>query len=102
MLKKQFLNLNGCQSTLLQAKQPLANCEQFIQIVHACGDHWMALSTFGADANLVNVYDSVYHTLDEDTESVIKNLLKKMYPLQIRITIIFKSKKGREIVGYFR
>lgn len=96
MLKKQFLNLNGCQSTLLQAKQPLANCEQVIQIVHARGDHWMALSTFGADANLVNVYDSVYHTLDEDTESVIKNLLKKMYPLQIRITNIQKQEGSRD------
>ena len=41
MLKKQFLNLNGCQSILLQA---LANC---VQIDHARGDHWMA------DANLV-------------------------------------------------
>ncbi len=96
MLKKQFLNLNGCQSTLLQAKQPLANCEQVIQIVHARGDHWIALSTFSADANLVNVYDSVYHTLDEDTERVIKNLLKKTYPLQIQITNTQKQKGSRD------
>ena len=61
LLKMQFpgLSMNGLRSTLLQMKkQPLSDSKQVVQIVHSCGDHWLALSTVSAVDGEVNIYVS--------------------------------------------
>ena len=72
LLKAQFSSLNGLRSTLLQSKkQPLSECSQALQIIHSRGNHWIAASTVSVSDGTVRVYDSVYDTLDEDTQSIV-------------------------------
>ena len=76
LLKQQFSEVGGLQSTLLQAK-PRKQCEQnkkMIQIVHSRGDHWIVAATTLAADDRVLVYDSVYTTLDRPTKNTIFNL----------------------------
>ena len=76
LLKQQFPQLNGLKSTLLQSKE---NTGEFlpaqIQIIHcrSC-DHWIVASTNACKDGDVCVYDSVFSTLDKETNEVVANL----------------------------
>ena len=74
LLKRQFPEIAGLRSTLLQTKeQPKGESDtNKLQIVHSRGDHWIVASTILATK--VNVYDSVYRTVDRNTSKIIKNL----------------------------
>ena len=76
LLKQQFSEVGGLQSTLLQAK-PRKRCEEnkkMIQIVHSRGDHWIVTAMVLSTDDRVLVYDSLYRTLDRPTENIISNL----------------------------
>lgn len=76
LLKCQFPEIAGLRSTLLQTKeQPKGGSDtNKLQIVHSRGDHWIVASTILATKDEVNLYDSVYRTVDRNTNKIIKNL----------------------------
>ena len=78
MLKEQF-ELNGLQSTLLQARTSKQITEislnNQIQIIHSHGNsHWIVASSVNSRNHTVFVYDSVFEHLDKNTEKIIQNL----------------------------
>ena len=78
VLKSQFNNLNGFESTLYQGKEVKWTEEKItikIQIVH-CKDrnHWILATTVDCPRDVVKVYDSVFSFLDQETRKVLKNL----------------------------
>ena len=77
LLKRQFSEVTGLKSTLLQAKKQRKEDEKLkIQIAHCRGDHWIVASTVLAADDEVKVYDSLYRTLDWTTKSIITNLFQ--------------------------
>ena len=69
-LKQQFPGISRLQSPLLQKKkQPKADCQQQIQIIHSRSNHWIVASTVLVEDGQVKVYDSIYCTLDRETVS---------------------------------
>ena len=95
LLKQLFSELGGLQSTLLQAKplkQPRdSNKKKKIQIVHSRGDHWIVAATMLAN-DKVFVYNSVYHTIDQTTKSILSNL----FPASTSTKLVQVNKqKGR-------
>ena len=79
LLKQQFSETTGLKSTLLQAKKQRKEDNKLkIQIIHCCGEHWIAASTLLAADDEVKVYDSVYRTLDRATKSIISNLFQTL------------------------
>lgn len=74
----QFPETNGLLCTLLQGKERKPKISQGIQIIHARGDHWLVASTLNtaAGTNKIDIYDSSYNTVDEETKAVIKNLFQ--------------------------
>jgi len=48
-----------------------------LQIAHVAGfiGHWIVVSTIGCDKGTVNVCDSLYSSVNEDTETIIVRLL---------------------------
>ena len=63
LLKRQFSEITGLKSTLLQAtKQCKEDNKLKVQIVHSRGDHWIVASTVLAAVDEVKVYDCVSHT----------------------------------------
>ena len=67
LLKKQFPDLLGLQSTLLQSskQQSVKENHNQVQIIHSRGNHWIVASTIHARDGVVQVYDSVYSTVDD-------------------------------------
>ena len=73
MIKCQF-SLEGLQCTLFQnSQQPPFN---ELQIIHSRGNHWIVASSLLSERGYVNVYDSLYDSVDEDTQKTIKFLFK--------------------------
>ena len=76
LLRKQFPRITGLQSTLLQSKihHAILTSKEHLQIIHSRGNHWIVASRIQAEDSVVRVYDSIYNTIDEGTQQVIKNL----------------------------
>ena len=76
LLKLQFPCVNGLQNTLLQSKNnPDKPLQDQLQVIHCCTrDHWIVASTVNCKDGEVNIYDSVYSTVDEETDKVLANL----------------------------
>ena len=72
LLKGQFPNLNGLQSTLFQSmKQARGTAKNQLQVIHSGEDHWNVASTVGSKDGVVLVFDSVY---TKTTAEIICNL----------------------------
>jgi len=80
LIKKQFPEIGELNNTLISQKlcliQSFEHCA-CLQIVHVSGTigHWIVLSTIGCDKEAVNVYDSLYPSVNEETETIIARLL---------------------------
>jgi len=72
-LHDQFLLTEGLHNTLLQRKRQQQKMKWEIQIIHDRGNHWVVDSTIDND-QMVQVYDSVYSTVDAKTVDVINNI----------------------------
>ena len=57
LLKEQFPNLNGLQSTLFQSKkQARGTVKNQLQVIHSREDHWIVASTVGSKDGVVLVF----------------------------------------------
>ena len=79
LLKRQFPHLNGLQPTVLQAKKTLGVRKPLpnqLQVIHSRGNHWILASNIGCANGDVNIYDSVYSSVDKATIAVITQLFQ--------------------------
>ena len=62
LLKKQFPDYGGLQTTLLQQSgKALSQCHNAIQVIHLPDrKHWAVISTVDCDDNAIKYYDSVF------------------------------------------
>ena len=91
IIHQQFSVLSGLQLTVLQQNPFQGKKDNYLQIIHIRSNHWVLISS--TKGKVVNVYDSLYTSLDEKTAKVIQNLLKcslfniKMIPVQKQVGI---------------
>ena len=68
VLKQQFPNMHGLESTLYQMKERRLNEDQVenkIQITHWLQRlQWIVASTVGCEVNVVKMYGSMFHSVD--------------------------------------
>ena len=69
VLKQQFPGiLSGLRSSLLQKKkQPKADCQQQIQIIHSRGNHWIVASAVLAEDGQVKVYNYLSYSWSQNS-----------------------------------
>ena len=76
IIRMQFNNLTGLQSTLTLAVHPrplITPAHPFLQIIHSKGNHWIVASTT-ASLPTVQVLDSLYSSVDDMTTRLLTNL----------------------------
>ena len=76
LLKEQFPDILGLQSTLLLEK-PTARYEQdkvYVQIIFDRSNHWITASNAFAKKGEILVYDSMYTKIDKNTSAIMSNL----------------------------
>ena len=75
ILKMQFHNLKGLQSTLVLSKhQKLPATSQYLQIVHCRGNHWIVVSNIHSSPKVLQVFDSLYSSVDGMTMKLLIKL----------------------------
>ncbi len=74
LLHQQFPSMQGLRSSLT----PIANIgfwvDNYLQIFHCYGNHWVCATTIGCANGVVHVYDSLYTSVCESTRDSIKNI----------------------------
>ena len=101
MLKNQFPELMGFQSTLLLKKpQPRFQDDKlYVQIIFDRGDHWIVAFTLFARSGQVKFYDSLFTTIDKETKGVISNLYG---PVVLPCLVSISKQKGGTDCGLFK
>ena len=66
-----------------------------VQIFHSHGNHWIALSSFNSSDRTVNVYHSLYDTLDGDTEDIIDSLFQP-HSMKLKVLPSQRQEGGRD------
>lgn len=75
LLHHQFPDIHGLGLTLLQRKKPSKAIQCGLQIIHDRGDHWVvATQNIGCHDDIIKVFDSVYHCVDDQTKEICLNL----------------------------
>ena len=76
LLRGQFPHIGGLMSPSLSTiRQFLAMRQEFVQVLHTGGLHWVTVSTIGCKGNnKIDLYDSLYHGISPQTEEQIASL----------------------------
>ena len=92
-LKKQFPDIKGLQSPILQNTLPIGNYSNVIQVIFLEKEkHWAVISTLNCEKDIVHYYDSAYSSISLLTQQVIVNLLKPTGSLTVKIKNVCKQK----------
>jgi len=72
-----------------------------LQIVHVRGNHWITTSTMFSKPNAVNVYDSLYDSIDEQSLKIIQQLfgIKEVHVIR---TMYYRNNKFLVTVDYLQ
>lgn len=71
LLKVRFPNLKGLSSPLKVL--PVGSwTDNYVQVCHCRSNHWIAVTTLGCKDGEINVYDSMYKTIDSGTKCKIE------------------------------
>nr|XP_055065582.1 uncharacterized protein LOC129447768 [Misgurnus anguillicaudatus] len=81
LLAKEYSGIDGFQSTLLFSVLDKGGIvgtptRQFVQFLHAGGNHWVTASNLFADKNEVCLYDSLSTVMDNNAEQALSWLLR--------------------------
>ena len=68
LLKVKFPHVKGLSSTLAPSSVG-GWIENYVQILHCNGNHWITVSTIGCANDMMNVYDSLYRNITEETKT---------------------------------
>ena len=72
-----------------------------MQAIQCHGNHWIVASTLGcSNGEVVKVFDSLYTSVDKDTQDVIVNLFQTAEKLRLEMAKMCKH-KGRNDCGLF-
>ena len=78
--------MEGLQNTLCQRKIRLQKIKSGVQIIHDRGNHWIVASSINeCNGKVIDVYDSLYDTINDETAEVIKLLFETATETQIHL-----------------
>ena len=77
LMHQYFLNMKGFQPpTLGQVPGGFdVHREEFLQIINVKNNHWCVVSTVGCETGIINLYDSLYGSVDLETEYLIAGMV---------------------------
>ena len=84
LLRKQFPSLQGLRSTLTPVANITGWVDNYLQIFHCYGNHWVCASTLGCEYGVVHVYDSLYTSVSEST---LQSIQKIFLPTRINCIV---------------
>ena len=103
LLLQQFQKTEGLYSSLQLSK--IVACKKItygLQIIHDRTNHWIVASNYNRNDNIIEVYDSVFQTVNAKTRSLIGNLFQPCPGKKPTLQIVKKQKQvGGQDCGLF-
>ena len=98
LLLQHFPTMSGLQPpTLQQVNAFQVHSGEFVQIVNVRNNHWCVVSSVGCEEGVVNVYNSLYSSVSEDTVSLIASIVhSSASSLVVRMMNVEKQKNGSD------
>ncbi len=92
LLAQQFPNIKGLQAPTLQQVTFRVHTKEFVQIINVNNCHWCVVSTVKCPRGQVNVYDTLFESVQESSIPVIASLLNcPLSDLTIRMMPVQKQ-----------
>ena len=102
LLLKRKYPVPGLQNTLLGSTLSFdVMTDEFVQVLHSSGNHWLTISTIGCKPSTVKVYDSLYSTLPTQTKDQICALLASKEPTIDLIHVNVQTQPNGSDCGLF-
>ena len=95
-MKQQFPNIQGLRSTLLQHQASKSVLKDQVQVIHDRGDHWIVASNVGCKKKEVSIYDSVYSSINKETENVVCGMFNAGSKMQVKMRPFQKQSGGMD------
>lgn len=74
--------------------------DNYIQILHCRGCHWITACTIGCPEGVVNIYDSLYTHIDVDTKTSIRKVFSESSSITFALPNV-QRQKGTHDCGLF-
>ena len=91
LVSQKYPQAKGLHSVLaFQSKQPKVDIglQDFVQVLHLSGNHWVAATNIGYESNKFKVYDSLYRELSNEHKEHLYTSLAAMLQTSERNVII--------------
>ena len=101
LISQNYPQAKGLHSVLaFQSKQPKADSglQDFVQVLHLSGNHWVAATNIECESNRVEVYDSLYRELSNEHKEHLYTFLAAMLQTSERNMIIEWPSMVQQIV----
>ena len=102
MLKGQYKHIGGLQAPSLgQTFAMTPPFQEFVQIIHVCGNHWISISTVGCPEGTVNIFDSLGGRLSNHCKRLVADLMQCRKDHIILKYVNVQQQKGSSDCGLF-
>ena len=87
LILQHFPTMSGLQPPPLQEVFAFkVHSGEYVQIIHVRNNHWCVVSTVGCESEVVNVYDSLYTSVSDETIHLIASMVHSSSPpLVVRV-----------------
>ena len=99
LLKQQFPGVQGLSCTLTQNGLRFDIDKDIVQVCHVRNNHWIVVSNILSEAKQIDIFDSVYSDIDENTEALVCGMFDQ--PVELKIYPSLEKQKGSMDCGAY-
>ena len=92
LLKHQFPGVQGLSCTLTQNRLRFDINKDIVQVCHVRNNHWIVVSNILSEAKQIDIFDSVYSNIEENTEALVSGMFDQ--PVELKVYPSLEKQKG--------
>ena len=78
--------------TLTQDRLRFDIDKEIVQVCHVRNDHWIVISNILSEAKKIDIFDSVYSDIEENTEALVTDMFDQ--PVELKVYLRLRKQKG--------
>ena len=100
LLRQQFPGVQGLSCTLTQNRLRFdIDKERVAQVCHVRNDHWIVISNILSEAKKIDIFDSVYSDIEENTAALVSGMFDQ--PVELKVYPSLEKQKGSMDCGVY-
>ena len=99
LLKQKFPGVQGLTCTLTQDRLRFDIDKDIVQVCHVQNNHWIEVSNILSEAKQIDIFDSVYSNIEENTEALVSGMFDQ--PVELKVYPSLEKQKGSMDCGVY-